>query len=652
MRILFFIFALLPFAQSVRAAPCGELFAFSASYVDGLAEDDCILRDSFDLGVSGSRQTYKIYDAASSSHARQAWHLTVAREAIERSAIFYGRLARMPSATVIFGGGAPTVGAGDGGRRAVLGETFPKIFDKTCVVSITDAAMEGIYGTPAGEEELRLTIAHELFHCVQYENWQRRVSDVMFRHAAWWIEGTAEYIQHEVYPEYALFRNRAPDFDAQIGREGLLGAQHANAVFFSYYAEVAGGPAGVMSFIERMAVNPGRDVQVSALSGVPDIANVFQNFARRYLDCDLRSPGGHVIPVNPARGETFRVEEPGERDVRVAPFAIRAVNMIFGRGENWLIDIASGGSEAQSGFRYQEMPGDWSGTPFDVLSCATDRTVMLAATATPRIEETKTLRLRFETRTGDMRTCPCPLGRWTITPEDMNAKFPVSVYGASLGPEESNKGWRFQFASGTPSLVFNQDGTADYTAHLTFKTDEKPVKVPENCNSDACVRSCLAARSARREFCAPTKIVMQQWRVQENTFLSWTWRRRGDILVRTMTGGTKHLLLYFNDGFSERLIQRTPQNTGVSTSSGNPFRCVGSELILDPTPASGSAATLDDLIAQLERGNAQQRAAAAQLRALKDRPGGDRIAREMMDRMAAGEASGVIAYPFSGRFVR
>jgi hypothetical protein len=119
-----------------------------------------------------------------------------------------------------------------------------------------------------------------------------------------------------------------------------------------------------------------------------------------------------------------------------------------------------------------------------------------------------------------------------------------------------------------------------------------------------------------------------------------------------MTGGTKHLLLYFNDGFSERLIKRTPQVTAAGTSSGNPFRCVGSELVLDPTPASGSASDLDSLIAQLERGNAQQRAAAAQLRALKDRPGGDRIAREMMDRMAAGAGSSVIAYPFSGRFVR
>jgi hypothetical protein len=472
MRIFLFVAVLLAFAQRAQAAPCGELFAYSGSYVEGLADDDCILRESFDLGVLGTRQTFKIYDAASSSHARQAWHFTVAREAIERSAVFYGRLARMPSATVIFGGGAPTVGAGDGGRRAVLGETFPKIFDKTCVVSITDAAMGGIYGTPAGEEELRLTIAHELFHCVQYENWQRRVSDVMFRHAAWWIEGTAEYIQHEVYPEYGLAPSRAPDFDAQIGREGLLGAQHANAVFFSYYAEAAGGPAGVISFIERMAVNPGRDVQVSALASVPNIADVFQNFARRYLDRDLRSPGGRVVRVNPARGETFRVDDPGERDVRVKPFAIRAVNMSFGRGENWRIDIASGGGDVQSGFRYREMTGDWSGTPFDVLSCATDRTVVLAATATPRIEETKTLRLRFETRTGDMRTCPCPLGRWTITPEDINAKFPVSAFGAALGPEESNKGWRFQYASGAPSLVFNRDGTAHYNANVTFKTDE------------------------------------------------------------------------------------------------------------------------------------------------------------------------------------
>jgi hypothetical protein len=650
MRLLILALAALLTATAARAVPCGELFAYSGSYVEELADDECLLRDSFDLGVSGTRQTYKIYDASRSAYSGRAWHRDLAHEAMERSALFYGPFARMPSATIIFGGGAPRVDAGDGGSRSVLGETYPKIFGETCVLTITDATLDGRYGNAEGERELRLTIAHELFHCVQYYNWERKVLDAMLAHAAWWVEGTAEYIQHEVYPEYAFDPSRGPDFDAQIGTEGLLGAQHSNAVFFAYYAEAHGGPNQVILLIERMANNPGREVQLSALAAVPGIAGDFHKFAKRYLDRELRSPGGHAIAVSPRAGVSTRIADPGEREERVKPWTVRARRYVFPAGENWKILSRTAAGGVVADFRYDELRGAWREGTFEALACAEERTVLMAATAAEQSDDLQSLQVRFEEIAGDERTCPCPLGPWTIARDDINEKFPVPAATFGEPDSEGVRGWRFTLDEGSPSLEFRNDGTSHYAHHLTFLSDEKPRDVPAMCATEACVRACSAGMFSRRD-CSDKRTVRQRFMYKDRLSLDWTWRRRENMLLRTLTGGEGGQELHFNDGFGWRLVKVTPRRVEAGPQSGNPFRCVGAELYLDPTPAGG-AGSIDDLIARLEGGNEQQRQAADQLRALRDRAQSDPEALEALDQMAQGAASGVAAYPYSGRFIR
>lgn len=47
--------------------------------------------------------------------------------------------------------------------------------------------------------ELRNTVAHELFHCVQNWAWPGKMPSAVGKDAKWWVEGTAEMMGHAVF---------------------------------------------------------------------------------------------------------------------------------------------------------------------------------------------------------------------------------------------------------------------------------------------------------------------------------------------------------------------------------------------------------------------------------------------------------------------
>lgn len=644
MARIWIVFAVLFFAVPARAVPCGTLFGDTGTILPGLAADECTERQSFSEGG----RTHTIYDASRFGYAGRDWHVTLAREAIQRSIATYSALTRVPAITMIFGG-SPAPATRTDTAAAILGETFQKIYGERCVFYLTDPNFGGGYDSAAAEASVKVSIAHEIFHCVQYYNWERKVTGAMWANAAWWGEGTAGYYEHWVYPEYPPSPRRAPALDAAIqSAGGIFDLQHPNEIFFAYAAEAFGGARGLIGVIERMPEAPGIDEQRAALAGVAGMSDEFQRFAQRYLNRDIAAPGGHRYDLNPVFPAAETISEPGEKSIPVPPWTVQPRVYLIPRGENWRITLVEAQGRSKVAARYEETR-TWSQLPFEVTACASDRRVVVAATAAEADGGVRRVKIKFERRSGEARECPCPLGHWTVKRNDIDEHYPLPAAGNV--PGTTDRPWKLRLSEGAPSLDFRADGTAEYSHFLTFKGEPRTLEVAANCTSQACVRACsIGARS--RDFCAPKRRTYVNIKAEDTLNVSWTWRRERDMLIRRVTAVSGGVSLFNYDGFGWRLFKTTPRSVVAGAASGNPFTCSGSELQIGNTPASASVSDVDALIAQLEAGNEQQRAVAAQLRAARDRRGGDPATRELMDRTARGEGLSKPAYPFSGRFVR
>lgn len=436
-------------APTARAETCASLLVIAGAGTAGMFDDECTQKRDFDIAVRGNRRNFRIYEASRFLLSGERWYLDVAEDAVERSVAFYGRHLDVPSTTIVFGSGRTR-----DGRGLLLGETAPKLFVDRCVVALADGMFEGRASTPDNRREIQLTVAHELFHCVQYINWPRKSQGSIFSNAEWWMEGTAEYFSHAVYAEHAPPSNRASLFDAGIGRGGLLRLAHANIVFFSYYAAHHGGPEGVIRFITRMSEALGEEAQRVAVAGVPGINEAFQDFALKYFDRDLRSPGGHAFSVSPPTSAPVAITSPGSRTLRVRPWVIQPARFSFERGQDWRITQGTADGNAQ--FRARNDPArgsSWSGPPVTVHACASSPVLLLAATATNPGAGENALELRFE-RTAPaaaaVTACQCPLGTWHMGTELLRATPWNSIGDAAL-------------VSGGITLTFQPGGTARAT---------------------------------------------------------------------------------------------------------------------------------------------------------------------------------------------
>lgn len=93
-------------------------------------------------------------------------------------------------------------------------------------------------------DEFAQTLAHELFHCIQFATWTDKALEP---NGWWWIEGSAEYFGVLAVPEH---RSRHYlDFGRVSQTAGLVETgvdeplDYENAAFFSWLHQQGGGPA-------------------------------------------------------------------------------------------------------------------------------------------------------------------------------------------------------------------------------------------------------------------------------------------------------------------------------------------------------------------------------------------------------------------------
>ncbi|MFQ5565865.1 MAG: hypothetical protein ACE5EU_05835 [Paracoccaceae bacterium] len=207
----------------------------------------------------------------------------------------------------------------DGGRK---GECLVTLF------------MLGRGGNP---DELAVTVAHEIFHCLQYASLSASQMLTFGSGGQWWIEGSAEYFAALAVPESRSFTDRSAPFDAAVDADTALNAMWHEAVIFFYWMHPTSGPSGLVPFMRAMATSGSASAQHAAMRSV--LADEkWLDFAEEYSDQAISHPQGGALALNPPGGEVLIFDENEELEFPLAPFVIRLATVEYecGKWENTL----------------------------------------------------------------------------------------------------------------------------------------------------------------------------------------------------------------------------------------------------------------------------------------------------------------------------
>jgi hypothetical protein len=300
----------------------------------------------------------------------------------------------------------------------------------------------------AAPEEFTFTLAHEIFHCIQYETW---LSAARVAEAGWWVEGSAEYFAHLAAPGTGLGQDFVQGFDSASLTRSLTELEYETVVFFAWLGNA--DPGNVGNFLTRMA--PGD--QISILQGLIGESD-WASFVEAWLDGRLSLPGGtQILPAPYASGST-RFTRSGEITLSVKPYAINRWGAQF--AEDMLFDLTH--DAATGRLKMKDLIGGeaWTDPPETINTCEGERRTLIYLTTTgSETEATITVDTNEEDRGG---TC-CLTGKWLPDNAALEgfATFGNNHGGAFLGAAGGSMSCGY--GGGGWVLTFNADRTGAIT---------------------------------------------------------------------------------------------------------------------------------------------------------------------------------------------
>lgn len=306
--------------------------------------------------------------------------------------------------------------------------------------------------TATSEEYFLITLAHEIFHCVQGKTWHRKTS--LYPVGAWWVEGSAVYFSHLVVPDTNQLDFLSAAFDATSPRKALVDMDYDAEVFFLWLHQTAGPHTGVKRLIDALPDSGGRDAQISALQGALPLDR-FGEFAENYLDSEIRQPGGRLVPTSVRVPTTSRISGPRTKSSEVEPYVIGREILVFEEGKSYDLEtsLSDGGR-----VRFQEGGGGaWADPPSRISACDEDQHYLVAVVATGG-PATATFNVT-DAEEVDRRAC-CLIGSWKPTAESAAGFAAASnavagQMGASTTCNYAGGDWTLTFGAGTGAFEFN-----------------------------------------------------------------------------------------------------------------------------------------------------------------------------------------------------
>lgn len=377
-------------------------------------------------------------------------HIRIAREAVERSQPIYDPFFPMPGAVVFFGNApasssdamAITNGSGD-----------------NCAVYVDDSALAGLEGGDTAANQLRRTIAHELFHCAQDKD--PTLSRAVFSRLedGWWMEGSAEYFAGLAIPEALPGSAFYDEFVARAFAGPLYTLDYDAYPFFAYLGRQRGAEA-VVALLRQVEARSGERSEQTLLLSITDFDRLFNEFARAVFD-GLYDESGRALPIHPPDVDVTSVSGAMRVARNVSPFTFGARRF---------------SAEANSQYRFErpefpgpivaalaDTPGVWRELETRFGSCRHDADAILVYTSTWRDGETQPAIFPIQSEDAiRLADCPCPIGAWTIPVANME-DFKASERHVLTNPGRS------------VLMIFSADGTASFTAEGVESTYNIPM---------------------------------------------------------------------------------------------------------------------------------------------------------------------------------
>jgi hypothetical protein len=305
------------------------------------------------------------------------------------------------------------------------------------------------YKLPDGAppDEFTFTLAHEIFHCIQFETWRAAYVE----EAGWWVEGSAEYFAHVAAPDSTSGQEHITAFDTSSLTQTLTEMEYENVVFFAWLGSA--GPSNVGNFLTRM--QPGD--QNAVLAGIISDSD-WGNFVESWLNGEVALPGGQLITPAPYASGNKRFTEPGEIVMTARPYQIARWGAQFPRDKLFELTHDAGTGR----LKMKETVGGtaWEDPPEDINTCDGEKRYLVYLTTTgSETTGTVTVDTNEEDRGG---TC-CLTGKWLPDDDALSgmADFGNQFGGAAMAGAGGSMSC--SYVGGGWVVAFNGDGTGAIT---------------------------------------------------------------------------------------------------------------------------------------------------------------------------------------------
>lgn len=417
----------------------------------GFPEDEawpCLLYRS--LNAHGDE--YRIYypEGWAPSQPYRAY-LDLAAEAIRESVARYSAHGEMGPANLFFA--LLTAEEDTDPGQDLADAVADPAEDGSCqVVVYPDPLARGI--DPGDFKQL---IAHEFFHCFEFDNLTAQENGPHPKANEWWVEGAAEYFSNIVYPTNNIEHEWLPDFVRRSESTSLVDMKYETYLFFQFL-ENRQGIEGVLRLLEAMPTSGARAEQLSALAAYPDMDLLFHEFARAFLDNQVRDSSGRVVEIaNEAHlGQAVVVE--GPLSFAADPFVLQRARLAFIPGKRYeALRLEVRGGDGLHASRPTDLASTWPGLPESLEpSCPAPLYLLTLSNGSDSagpLEVALSAAITGEIAS-DLKECqdPCLIGDWELLPESYRTYFDA------VSPDTNQMS--LMGVEGGYTLSFSDDGLA------------------------------------------------------------------------------------------------------------------------------------------------------------------------------------------------
>jgi hypothetical protein len=319
---------------------------------------------------------------------------------------------------------------------------------------------DNVFGGKTGPlADTQTAIAHEVFHCIQHATWPNLMKQ--YAPHRWFIEGSAEFASHLVYPHVERVFALNADFANLFRDTALTSLAYENLVFFSWLWQQ--DQTAMFKLGDAIADTKSQAQERSAILAVvkPD---AMSQFVRDYLDGKITAPDGTPMTMDTNIGAvTFSDSE--TRNLLAVPFAMFALDVTFAAGSYDVTFAEKGNLNWQH--RDQAKPSEpWTkGSLKTEDSCDSDATYRFAGMAFDEamLEVTAT---RDTTNSKDCTLCQtysgkdkCLVGTWIID---------NTQHRESVGELLDDDGSTWVKVTGRNLIRFEEKGTSDWAYNNFF----------------------------------------------------------------------------------------------------------------------------------------------------------------------------------------